>query len=102
MVQEIADFEVLGDRQIDVRGTDLEESFRRRRPAPHALADIRPDAISAQHSLLFLGEWHQHGECEALYRTPLTRLEKRQMIEPGLGRRGDLVAGKRRRGGGEG
>src|SRR5205085_11897276 len=102
VVQEIADFEVLGDRQIDVRGAYLEESLGRWGPAPHALPEISPDAISTQHSLLFLRERHQHRECEAVYGSPLASLEKGQMIKARLRRRGDFVASKGRRRSGEG
>src|SRR2546423_3687816 len=84
VVQEIANFEVLGDRQVDVRGADLEEPFGRRRPTPDTLADIRPNAITPQHSPLLLGEGNQHCQSESFYRTSLASFEKCQMIKTGL------------------
>src|SRR5512132_3981801 len=60
VIQEVADQQMLCDRQIDVGGSYLQESFRGWSLATRALGEIRPDAIAAQHSPLLLLEGDQH------------------------------------------
>src|SRR5438876_8717816 len=54
MVEKIADLEVLGNWQVDVGRADLEKSLWRRCLSTHALGEVGPNPIAAQHSPLLL------------------------------------------------
>src|SRR4051812_4964873 len=97
MIQEVANLEMLGDRELHIGRADLQKSFRRRRLAAHPLGEVRTDAVAAQHSLFFFREGDQHCQRETLHGTTLTTLQQLEMVKPGFRWRGNLVACERLR-----
>src|SRR6185295_6169070 len=101
VVHEVTDFEVPGDRKLDVGRIYLEESFGRRSLAAHTFGQVGPDPVATHHPLLLFREGHQHRQGQSFHPPSLTTFEQTQVVKARFGWRRDFVATERLRSGGE-